>query len=47
MNCIVCTFNKNSCKFADQPKKNTLKSNNVDVRQTVFYAYTCKFGLVL
>ena len=25
----------------------SLKSNSFDVRQTVFYAYACKFGLVL
>ena len=29
------------------PKKNALKSNSFDVRQTVIYAYTGKFGLVL
>ena len=29
------------------PKKSTLKSNSFDVRQTVFYADTCKFGLDL
>ena len=29
------------------PKKNILKSNSFDVMQTVFFAFTCKFGLVL
>jgi len=28
-------------------KKNILKSNSFDVMQTVFFAFTCKFGLVL
>ena len=26
-------------------KQDALKSNSFDVRQTVFYAHTCKFGL--
>ena len=30
-----------------RPKKNILKSNSFDVVQTVFFAFTCKFGLVL
>ena len=29
------------------PKKNILKSNNFGVMQTVFFAFTCKFGLCL
>ena len=29
------------------PKKNILKSNDFGVMQTVFFAFTCKFGLVL
>ena len=29
------------------PKKNILKSASFDVMQTVFFAFTCKFGLVL
>ena len=28
-------------------KKNILKSASFDVMQTVFFAFTCKFGLVL
>ena len=28
-------------------KKNILKSNSFDVMQTVFFAFTCKFGLVI
>ena len=30
-----------------QTKKNILKSNSFDVMQTVFFAFTCKFGLVI
>ena len=30
-----------------KPKKNILKSASFDVMQTVFFAFTCKFGLVL
>ena len=30
-----------------EAKKNTLKSNSFDIKQTVFYAHTCMFGLVL
>ena len=29
------------------PKKNILKSNDFGVMQTVFFAFTCKFGLCL
>ena len=30
-----------------QSKKNILKSNDFGVMQTVFFAFTCKFGLCL
>ena len=30
----------------NEAKKNTLKSISLDVRQTVFYAYTFKFGFM-
>ena len=30
-----------------KPKKNILKSNDFGVMQTVFFAFTCKFGLCL
>ena len=36
-----------TCFFVGYPKKNKLKKNSYDVLQTVFIAFTCKFGLVL
>ena len=40
-------FLKRSNNSMFKPKKNILKIASFDVMQTVFFAFTCKFGLVL
>ena len=46
-NLFEATPNFTNSREVIYSKKNILKSNRFDVMQTFFFAFTCKFGLVL